>query len=308
MKNNDIEFPNRKGYDYYEYHTMDTVIQHKFLQPMVSEDVYKNFPYGMELGEFEAGTGFETKREGLPSYHINYTLFGKGLLTYNGTTCDLMPGQLFWIDCSLPQHYRTDPDTGVWHHLWIHINGEQVRKYYDLFLEYNKGNVVVNLPGSSICEQNMRQLLHIYSDTADVLSDITAANLINGIMTEAITCSRKRQELSSIPTVIYQAKSYLDNHYMEDLSLDTVADCFHINKYYFIRRFHSGFGQTPGDYLTSVRLHRAKELLKTTRIPVYAIGELVGFFNTSHFVTVFKKHEKMTPKTYRNLWLGWKSE
>lgn len=307
MKNNDAQFPNRKGYEYYEYHAMDTVTQHKFLQPMVSEDVRENFPYVMELGEFDAGATFETRRSGLPSYLMVYTLSGQGMLTYKESTCTLKPGQLFWIDCSILQHYRTDPAAGSWYHLWVHINGDQVRRYYNMFEKYNLGNAVADLPGSSVCQQNMRQLLHLYSDTYDVLSDVTASNLINGMMTEAVTCSRKKQELTSIPAVIHQAKNYLDSHYMEDLSLDRIAEHFHVNKYYLIRQFRSGFGQTPGDYLTSVRLHRAKELLKTTHIPVYEIGELVGFYNTSHFVTVFKKREAMTPKTFRNLWSGWKS-
>jgi hypothetical protein len=59
--------------------------------------------YVQELGDFIAHGGYYTRREGLASYLIKYTLSGEGLLDYRGQTYTILPDQLFWIDCQNAQ-------------------------------------------------------------------------------------------------------------------------------------------------------------------------------------------------------------
>ena len=65
--------------------------------------------YVQELGDFHCGPDYYTSRENLPSYLIKFCVSGEGELNYDGQSYSLQPGDLFWIDCRKPQHYRTAP-------------------------------------------------------------------------------------------------------------------------------------------------------------------------------------------------------
>ena len=68
---------------------------------------------------------------------------------------------------------------------------------------------------------------------------------------------------------------------------------------YFSRIFKQGQGCTFIEYLTRIRLEEAKRLLRTTTLPVAAIGYAVGYQGANYLAEIFKASEGMTPGTYR---------
>lgn len=100
--------------------------------------------------------------------------------------------------------------------------------------------------------------------------------------------------------VTVKAKRYIAEHYEEpELTLKDVADCVGLNENYFTNRFTKETGETFSNYLTTLRMQKAKELLKTTQFKVYEVAEMVGYRNVEHFNRVFKKNNGMTPAQYR---------
>ena len=61
---------------------------------------------------------------------------------------------------------------------------------------------------------------------------------------------------------IVQAKLFIDSHYQESLDLEAIADEAFFSKFHFIRLFKDSYGKTPYQYLTYVRIEKAKGLLK----------------------------------------------
>lgn len=104
--------------------------------------------------------------------------------------------------------------------------------------------------------------------------------------------------------VVQAAKDYIAEHYMEKLSLDTVARHIYLNPSYFSRIFTEVEGIGFVDYVQWVRVQRAKDLLGDPRYKVYEVADLVGYPNFKHFLKVFKKFEKKTPSQYRDT-AGW---
>jgi AraC-like DNA-binding protein len=96
---------------------------------------------------------------------------------------------------------------------------------------------------------------------------------------------------------IVQAKLFIDNHYSDNIDLGNISDEAYFSKFHFIRLFKKIYGKTPHQYLTSVRIGKAMELLKAN-IPVSDVCYAVGFESLSSFSGLFKRIVAVTPSIY----------
>lgn len=96
-----------------------------------------------------------------------------------------------------------------------------------------------------------------------------------------------------------EAAEYIRGHLQEELSVTTLLKHFHISKNNLYRDFREKYGKTINQYVTDMRLEKAKELLKNETIPVYLVCEQVGIFNYTYFCKLFKKETGITPTEYR---------
>jgi len=89
--------------------------------------------------------------------------------------------------------------------------------------------------------------------------------------------------------------AYIHEHYTEDISLEELADIVSISKNYLCYIFKKVTGETFNQYLTRVRIEKAKEMILDGKWLVYEIAEKVGYKNIPYFSTVFKKITGHTP-------------
>ncbi|GMK39194.1 hypothetical protein PCCS19_22480 [Paenibacillus sp. CCS19] len=99
---------------------------------------------------------------------------------------------------------------------------------------------------------------------------------------------------------ISEIAQYINRHYMEDLSLQIVADKFYVSPYYLSRIFKEATGFTFVEYLSSVRIKEAKKLLEGSAMKVSQIAKKVGYGSVTHFNRVFKSVTGRAPLFYRN--------
>lgn len=96
------------------------------------------------------------------------------------------------------------------------------------------------------------------------------------------------------------AKEYIKDNFAEnDLSLMTVCNHLCVSMSYFSIFFKENTGKTFVEYLTEVRMEKAKELLANTDLMLYAVAEKVGYESPAYFTVAFKKNNGMNPKEYR---------
>ena len=101
--------------------------------------------------------------------------------------------------------------------------------------------------------------------------------------------------------LLEDAKDFIDENYKHDeMSLNTVAAQVNISPSYFSTIFSSEMGQTFVEYLTHVRLEKAKELLMCSNMRTAEIGYEVGYKDSHYFSYIFKKVVGCSPKEYRN--------
>ena len=97
-------------------------------------------------------------------------------------------------------------------------------------------------------------------------------------------------------------RAYLEERYPEQITLDDLSKMFFINKFYLTRVFREQFGSTISAYLQSVRITRAKQLLRFSDMPVGEIAAACGFGAPHYFSRVFKAVEGVPPCVYRSRW------
>lgn len=96
-----------------------------------------------------------------------------------------------------------------------------------------------------------------------------------------------------------QIKEYLDTNYADHITLDTLTDLTHMNKYYMAHSFTKYTGQSPIQYLNQKRLDVACTLLRDTDHSISSISSSVGFSSQSYFTQSFRKKYGITPVKYR---------
>lgn len=98
-------------------------------------------------------------------------------------------------------------------------------------------------------------------------------------------------------------KQYIDQHYMENISLQSMGDKLHMSPYYLSHVFKQMSGYSPMQYLLRRRIGEAQTLLITTDYPLTRIAELVGYDTQSYFNLQFTKNVGMSPKKYRQTYI-----
>ncbi len=107
------------------------------------------------------------------------------------------------------------------------------------------------------------------------------------------------KEEKNIRKEIAAARDYIDSHYMEDISLDEIANFVSLSKYHLSREFTKNLGQSPVQYLNDRRIWEAKNLLESTNLTILDISNEVGFSSSSYFTQRFREIEGATPLQYR---------
>lgn len=98
------------------------------------------------------------------------------------------------------------------------------------------------------------------------------------------------------------AKNYVDKHFMDSCTLNDVSDVIGLNAAYFSNLFKKEEGIGFIEYVTSVRMQRAKELLTDREMKIIEIAQKSGYPDEKYFSRAFKKYTGLTPREYRKLY------
>ncbi|WP_308639586.1 helix-turn-helix domain-containing protein [Paenibacillus silvisoli] len=131
-------------------------------------------------------------------------------------------------------------------------------------------------------------------DSLEEIKDIIIqyASGLNALLTERR--SNKNNDM------IEEIQGYIAIHYGDaNLSIEFLAHKYQLTPGYLGKLFKLSTNIQFTDYLNTIRLEKAKELLETTSEPVASICEQVGAYSTSYFYTLFKKKNGMSPSEYR---------
>lgn len=249
---------------------------------------------------------YEGDWQSLPHTHhfteLFYVISGKGAFYIEGETIPVKPNDLIIINPHIEHTEKTMTNDPMEYLVFgvdglafsFHSSPDSVKKNYSYYNYTSINNQLIDFaqlmlkefrekkPGFDTICQSMLQAFLVYISREQKLSVISDSAL-------------------QISKECALAKRYIDANYAQNITLDTLAEITHINKYYLAHSFASCIGQSPINYLTSKRLQASTELLINTNHSIAQIASSTGFSSQSYFSQFFKKSVGMTPQSYRKM-------
>lgn len=142
------------------------------------------------------------------------------------------------------------------------------------------------------CEERQECYLEVCSGLAQTLLVLLRRHLSR----RSLSLSRAR-----VTSECARIQQYMDDHFTENITLDTLAALTHMNKHYLVHAFNKEIGCSPISYLLARRITESKRLLETSDHPVSEVGLVLGFSSASYFSQRFKKAVGVTPQEYRRM-------
>ena len=112
---------------------------------------------------------------------------------------------------------------------------------------------------------------------------------------------QKGNEKEPVRNIELEVKRYVREHMMDNITIPDIAACLHFNPQYLMRAFKAKTGMSILEYMTFARMEQARQLLKTTNLPVKEIACMVGYEDCVYFTKLFRKETGTAPSKYRKL-------
>lgn len=249
-------------------------------------------------GYFYAGKNHFTDRQMKCNlYQIFITHSGKGRLSVEGAEYELTRNTIVFLDLNSRHRYETAGDH--WEYEWVNFSGAPCAYYYS---KINQGGIkVYDLVSNSRLKSLMHDVRNLAAETGE-MKYIMTGNAIMRLLDEFMAFSMEFAQQKMLPRKkdnIENIKRYLDEHYMDAITLDQLADMAYLSKYHFIRSFTAYTGMPPYQYLKSLRLNRARHLLLLTTYSIEEISFQTGFMSSKNLIRAFKQATGLTPEKYR---------
>ena len=253
-------------------------------------------------------TGMQvTKRQGLSTSYshihrhdyleLEFIVSGGGWQQLNGTEYTLKTGSIFMLrPADLHLVHFTQPS------LYYNIS------FSEHLLDKDLLRALASFHGDLITVLNPHALSTAQLLAQTLLSE-TQSNDPNGaILRRLLDCFMLTVQKSlpltgakspELQEPLQAALTYLQMHFMENPSLQSVAQVAHYNASHFSNCFHKQMQVTYSEYLNRLKVNYAKNLLLTTDFKVIQIGTKCGFCSEANFLRVFKEQTGTTPFKFR---------
>lgn len=147
------------------------------------------------------------------------------------------------------------------------------------------GDLVLYLVGRFAGQEEARRLAKVYLLQPHTEGQLHYASLVAGAQHE--------------DGLIAEAQAWAADNYALAAPVAAMAERFGVKERSLLRRFRKATGQTPVDYIQTLRIEEAKQMLETTDMPIEDIAAEIGYTETSSFRNAFRKYVGMPASTYR---------
>ncbi|UUX35097.1 AraC family transcriptional regulator [Fundicoccus culcitae] len=251
------------------------------------EDCKPNQSYGPEVRDL---------------FVLHFIRSGKGTFYVGENTYHLGEGDFFLLLPKVETYYQADSND-PWSYFWIGLNGNKIINYLQQSSLFND-MILRNLSKENIVK---------FDDKFSSIIDLMGLNNFNtyyhlslfektySLLRLLITVSpsNDNNQLTQKKKYVIQLKNYLDSNYSKEVTIAEIANKMALNRSYLSRIFKEEYDISPKNYLTHLRMEKAKQLLIDTEQSISSISEVSGYKDVLTFSAAFKLHTKYSPTHFR---------
>lgn len=234
----------------------------------------------------------------LHEYQLVYITAGQGTFSNKDEKpIDIHAGMLLFLQPGLWHTYCPLSKTG-WNEYFIGYNGLMADNLIKNEF-FSAGNQVIDIGlNEEIVSLYTKAIEVAKADKTAVQQQLAGITLHLIGLVLAIT-KNKYYEIDDWGQKIEKSKIWMREHLSSEIDLEELASNLNTSYSWFRKIFKDYTGYAPAKYYQELKLHKAKELLAETNSPIKEIAYNLGYSNSEHFFTLFKKNTGQTPTEFR---------
>ena len=234
---------------------------------------------------------------GRVDYQLLYISSGKAFFEFSEGISEVSAGEMILYRPGVPQHYwyllQDRPEV-----YWIHFTGADAEAYLDQagFSGKRQLHVGISPEYREIFRRIIRELQlrrPCFEEFPPLYLRQLLAEIHRSQQTGILKPGPSQEE-------ILRAVQDFNASFSSSICIREYAASHHMSVCWFIRSFRRCIGMTPMQYITFLRITRAKELLRSTDYSIREISSMVGYENPLYFSRIFKKQTGYSPSEYRS--------
>jgi AraC family transcriptional regulator len=235
------------------------------------------------------------KRGNAPLTLFQYTLRGKGMLSYKGKECEITPGTAMVLHFPFDNRYWLPQGWEPWEFVYVCLNGAEVMRIWGE-LENRLGPKVAVAENSPVLSCALALIKQVMQDK--VTSIFTASALAYQFCMALSQAFFNKSNPADLPAAVERAVEHARHNLREPVSVAAMAAMAGMSRFHFSRIFSASVGISPVEYLEQVRIEEAVRLLKLKTNPVKEIAFMCGFNDPNYFCKAFKKKIGVSPGAF----------
>lgn len=233
------------------------------------------------------------RRKGIEHYQLLYCAEGEGAVLINGEERKITKGMGFFLPPDTRHYYFATAEP--WKTYWITFSGMAVPQVLSL------GACVFRITHMDLLDKLFFDILKLPRDS--LWSEKSTVRLYTLLL------QLKKYIAIDASSSIYDCQlrlkpvtEYIEKNYSNPIELNELSTLVGVTSAHLCRLFKAAYNARPFEYITRLRLQKAKELLVSKpELNISQISDTVGYGSSSYFGFLFKKHEEMTPEAFREL-------
>lgn len=237
---------------------------------------------------------------GRPDYQLLYIASGKAEFVLNGAAVTIPAGNIVLYGPGEYQQYtyllEDRPEV-----FWVHFTGYEAADLLSrtgLSLEDCR---ILRTGCASRYQDLFLSMIRELQLPRPLSGDFSSLYFKELLLTVERQIAEGGKNKPQIQKEMEHAVHFFHENFSADIDISDYAASLHMSTCWFIRSFKQYVGVPPLQYLTSIRINKAKELLESTDCPVSEIGSIIGYENPLYFSRIFKKQTGLSPAVYRKV-------
>lgn len=232
-------------------------------------------------------------------YLFHYIFSGQGLYQVDGRTYNLSEGQGFLIFPKQLTYYNADSEN-PWVYAWLGFSGLMADEYVRASGFDRKNPIWYGKKDDFICDCLLKMCdIHLKNPASRVKLIGYASLFLSRMMETASKNTLNSNITNSQEYYVKAAIEYMEHFYQDRLTVNDIANYVGLNRSYLGSIFNKHLKMSMQEFLISLRMRKACELLNYHDISVGDVARSVGYQDQFHFSKLFKRVMGMSPLNYR---------